>query len=1052
MNFEKKPNAIGSWLAGLVKKIGFSRDFAMADGTAGGSVDSRFGCKNCVDDNQVLQKNLDDGIASDGMTVSSVAKRRSSTVAEVSQVPEVSEVSSGSSRGTGERRVGELALFPPMEKWDDWQEWDPKAWPKKVAKNYMLVPTVCFNCEAACGLLAYVDKKTHHIRKFEGNPEHPGSRGRNCAKGPATVNQVHDPERILYPLKRKGPRGSGQWERTSWDEVVDVLAARIRKAILEDRRDQVMYHVGRPGEDVFTERVLASWGVDGHNSHTNICSASARAGYAFWMGIDRPSPDHANAKFILLVSAHLESGHYFNPHAQRIIEAKMKGAKIAVVDPRLSNTASHADYWLPSYPGGEPAMLLAIAYQLISTRRINKDFIRKWVNWEDYLAEYSPGVDCTFENFLDELEKHYSKYTPELAEQESGVKAQAIFDIANEIARAGTAFSTHTWRASCAGNLGGWQTARCLFFLNVLTGSIATPGGTSPNAWNKFVPKPMTMPAHPEHWNEITWPKEFPLAFFEMSFLLPHLLKEGRNTLDTYFTRVYNPVWTNPDGLTWIDVLKDESKVGVHCALTPVWSETAWFADYVLPMGLGPERHDLHSYETQAATWIGFRQPVLKVAKERMGAAAGTTLGANPGEVWEENEFWIELSWRIDHDGTLGIRKHFESPYRPGEKVTVDEYYRWIFENSVPGLKETAQSKGMEPLEYMRRYGSFEVQSQVYECHEEKLTETDLFESEVEKSTGRIYKDKTKVSSVNMVPVPQPGDDKGRKLIGIEIDGVAHRGFPTPSGKLEIFSKTLADWGWSEYARPSITRSHVERAGIVNDIDEGGNKHNGDFGYVLIPTFRLPVLIHTRSGNAKWLNEIAHSNPLWINPVEAAKIGLTTGDLVRVETEIGYFITKAWVTESIAPNVVACSHHMGRWRLGEDQGTDRWCSSLVDMSETGPGQYLMRQKKGVTPFESSDADSMRVWWNDAGVHQNLTFPVQPDPISGMHCWHQKVRVVKPKNGDQYGDVFADINKSHEVYKRWLQITRPAPGPDGMRRPWWLLRPLRPNPKAYKMPE
>ena len=64
-----------------------------------------------------------------------------------------------------------------------------------------------------------------------------------------------------------------------------------------------------------------------------------------------PSPDHANAKFILLISAHLESGHYFNPHAQRIIEAKMKGAKLATMDPRLSNTASMSDYWLPTYPG-----------------------------------------------------------------------------------------------------------------------------------------------------------------------------------------------------------------------------------------------------------------------------------------------------------------------------------------------------------------------------------------------------------------------------------------------------------------------------------------------------------------------------------------------------------------------------------------------------------------------------------------------------------------------------------------------------------------------------
>jgi anaerobic selenocysteine-containing dehydrogenase len=70
------------------------------------------------------------------------------------------------------------------------------------------VPTTCFNCESACGLLAYIDKETLEVRKFEGNPEHPGSRGRNCAKGPATLNQIHDVDRILYPLKRVGKRGS----------------------------------------------------------------------------------------------------------------------------------------------------------------------------------------------------------------------------------------------------------------------------------------------------------------------------------------------------------------------------------------------------------------------------------------------------------------------------------------------------------------------------------------------------------------------------------------------------------------------------------------------------------------------------------------------------------------------------------------------------------------------------------------------------------------------------------------------------------------------------
>ncbi|MBT8402639.1 MAG: molybdopterin-dependent oxidoreductase, partial [Gemmatimonadetes bacterium] len=252
-----------------------------------------------------------------------------------------------------------LASFPPKERWNDWVELDSKSWPERVEKRYMLVPTTCFNCESACGLLAYVDKETLQVRKFEGNPEHPGSRGRNCAKGPATLNQVTDPDRILYPLKRVGERGEGRWERCSWDEALDGLADRIRTAIEEDRHGEVMYHVGRPGEDGFTERMIAHWGIDGHNSHTNICSSGARTGYHFWMGIDRPSPDHANARVILLVSSHLESGHYFNPHAQRIIEGKKNGAKLIVLDTRLSNTATHADLWLSPHPGSEAAIFLA---------------------------------------------------------------------------------------------------------------------------------------------------------------------------------------------------------------------------------------------------------------------------------------------------------------------------------------------------------------------------------------------------------------------------------------------------------------------------------------------------------------------------------------------------------------------------------------------------------------------------------------------------------------------------------------------------------------------
>ncbi len=481
-------------------------------------------------------------------------------------------------------------------------ELDSRAWPERVERRYMLVPTTCFNCESACGLLAYVDKDSLEIRKLEGNPEHPASRGRNCAKGPATLNQIHDPHRILYPLKRDGARGEGKWRQVGWDEALDDIALRIRRAIAEGRRNEVVYHVGRPGEDGYTERVLAAWGLDGHNSHTNICSSNGRAGYHYWMGFDRPSPDYANADVILLISAHLESGHYFNPHAQRIVEAKQRGAKLIVFDVRLSNTATHADYWVSPYPGTEPAILLAIAGHLIRQRRYDREFVRRWWNWREYLRARHPGGQETFERFEAELAREYESYTFEFAAKESGIDAETIAEVAEIVARAGTRLATHTWRSAAAGNLGGWQVSRTLFLLNALLGAIGTEGGTHPNVANKFVPRPIHVPAHPQVWNDLNWPTEYPLAMNEMSMLLPHLLKDGRGRLDVYFSRVYNPVWTNPDGFTWIEALTDEKLVGLHVALTPTWSETAYFADYVLPMGLGAERHDIHSYETHDAT------------------------------------------------------------------------------------------------------------------------------------------------------------------------------------------------------------------------------------------------------------------------------------------------------------------------------------------------------------------------------------------------------------------------------------------------------------------
>jgi anaerobic selenocysteine-containing dehydrogenase len=954
---------------------------------------------------------------------------------------------------------GELGDYPDPADWHDWTEYDSSGEPR----DYSLVPTACFNCEAGCGLLTYIDRETGEIRKIEGNPEHPGSRGKNCAKGPATVNQIRDTQRILHPLKRDGPRGSGQWTRVSWNEALADIAGRMREAIEDDRGNEITYHVGRPGHEGSMDRVINAWGVDGHNSHTNICSAGARAGYAFWHKYDRPSADFANAEFILLLSAHLESGHYFNPHAQRIMEGMLDGGQLAVMDPRLSNTAAMSDYWLPTQPGSEAAVLLAMANVIIEEGLYDREFLERWVNWRQFLDASYPDRKATFGTYLDVLGELYGEFTPAYAEAESGVDAGTVETVARKIGTAGSRFASHIWRSAASGNEGGWQVSRTLHFLSVLTGSVGTKGGTSPNAWHKFHPRLPKEPPRQRLWDEVQLPREYPFAHYEMSQLLPYFLKEGRGKLAVYFTRVFNPVYTYPDGFSWIEALTDEEMIECHVALTPTWNETAYFADYVLPMGHSPERHDIQSQETHAATWVTYRQPVLREYAEREGEDIERTYEANPGEVWEEDEFWMDLSWRLDDEGELGIREHFESPYRDGEdgkpvQMTIDEYYRYVFEHE-EGLVELAEERGMTPLEYMRHHGAFEASTNDYEIHEtpldSALLEDDAVFVDEYDTIHRVLADNAVEGvAASSEPAAASSDDEfaydtvalgdledvKTEVLGVLVDGEPKRGFPSPSGKQQFYSKTLADWGWDdlEYTVPHYLKSHVHPENIAYE--------NGEM--VLVPTFRLPTQIHSRSSNSKYLEEISHNNPVWVHTKDAARLELDTGDLCRVETEIGYFVNEVWVTESIKPGLIAMSHHMGQWKVhredgGEiEEGGDGFGKVTVDL-DNDASQWGMRQVSGISPFESSDPDSERIWWTDGGVAQNLTHAPHPDPISGMHCWHQKVTVRPAEADDYYGDIYVDTDRAFEIYREWLGKTRPAPGPGGLRRPKWLKRPVAP---------
>ena len=227
--------------------------------------------------------------------------------------------------------MSKFRSHPDPSTWDDYVDFESTSWPKKDKRHYWIIPSICFNCESACGILAYVDKEQLTVRKIEGNPLHPGSRGRTCAKGVVTPNQLEDPDRILYPLRAR--------RRARIRKVAAGVVGRGARATSAGGSAR------RSSRTAGTRSCITSAGRARTATPTACCrrgastattatptSAPRRRGSGIFSGaatIGR-RPTTRTRETILLLSSHLETGHYFNPHAQRIIEGQSNGATLIV--------------------------------------------------------------------------------------------------------------------------------------------------------------------------------------------------------------------------------------------------------------------------------------------------------------------------------------------------------------------------------------------------------------------------------------------------------------------------------------------------------------------------------------------------------------------------------------------------------------------------------------------------------------------------------------------------------------------------------------------------
>ncbi len=848
----------------------------------------------------------------------------------------------------------------------NWPPMDKYAGAKKV-------PGMCQLCSTICGVIGYV--KDDRLIKLEGNPNDPNSRGKLCARGHAGLNHQYHPERLLFPLKRVGERGEGKWKRISWDEALDEIAEKLKVVRESGRPEEFAFHQGRQRSKDALKRFLDAFGTKTQLSHRSLCSGNRRAANLTYLWeSDWDLNDVENSKYILNFGSNAFEAHQGHvSFANRIQNGRFKnGAKMVTFDVRLSNTAGSSDEWFSPFPGTDGAVALAMSQAILEAGAHDANFIERWTN-------------CS----VAELQDHLQSNTPEWAAEISGLKAVDIRRIALEFAAAAPAATTMCNRGSSA-HLNGFYNDRAIQLLNAVVGSVGKKGGWCWSPWGGLDPvvKTPEMPPGAKTWSLLEDPPEYPLANvwrrMRVGEIIYLYLLQQRAKLQVYMTYNLDSPLTWPEESLTKDVLANESLIPFHVCINCFYNETAHYADIVLPWSTYLERWDLDargSYNLRP--YVGLRTPMVKPL----------------GESRDVREFFPDLARRIGG----GMEKWYDYG-------TTEEFMR-VWASSVPENKETGKSG----LDRLLDEGVWEDTSRepFYEPFQFEVSADEMQGAVVEADTGVIIKDGIG--------------------IGIVQDGKNLRGFKTPSRKFEIRSQFVNQIGNNQDCTEMIKRSGVTKTknrpakhqGHDVEVNEmpiwmQPEEHADlDADELVMTSFKWNVHNHGRTMNLKWLAEIVHTNPAWLNPATAAKFGLGDGDWIELtsyfskmlETSsphlvhgerdesgrivVGTMRVPVVTMPGIHPRAIAMSNSCGHWQY----------TSVAQATKEGSGDHLV----GSDVSAYRDADWERnMWWEDQsggdpskwvqntgnGWNQNRLMPIAPDPVTGQQAFHSTIVSIK----------------------------------------------------------
>ena len=397
--------------------------------------------------------------------------------------------------------------------------------------------TTCYMCACRCGINVHL--KDGQVAYIEGNRDHPVNQGVLCAKGSAGIMQVNAPSRLRAPLKRVGPRGSGEFEEISWEDALS-LAVSWLKPIRDENPEKLAFFTGRDQSQSFTSFWAQNFGTPNYAAHGGFCSVNMAAagiytmGGAFWE-FGQPDWDHTKLFMIFGVA----EDHDSNPIKMGIGKIKARGAKIIGVNPIRTGYNAVADEWVGITPGTDGLFILSLIHELLKAGKIDLHYLAQYTNAPVLIdAETGllmrdkeskllvmdrlkgkpvpfdqSGVKPDLNGILQRDGKTHhtvfhamvdrylsTDYAPEAVSDRVGIPAGRIRAIAAELARVAfeeafeidqewTDFrgevhskmtarpvSMHAMRGISA-HSNGFQTCRALHVLQILLGTVEVPGG-----------------------------------------------------------------------------------------------------------------------------------------------------------------------------------------------------------------------------------------------------------------------------------------------------------------------------------------------------------------------------------------------------------------------------------------------------------------------------------------------------------------------------------------------------------------------------------------------